>query len=78
MSRTFNNRKKAEGRQRKLEREEAKKREEEEKLKAEEDAYWAIGAKTSTKHDLKLQKENERLERKKALQKLYEEEYNSL
>jgi hypothetical protein len=37
-----------------------------------------IGAKTPTQRDFKIQKENERLEKKKALQKKYEEEFNSL
>jgi hypothetical protein len=78
MSRTYNNKKQIEGRIRKKEREEAKKAEIEKKIKEEEDKTWLIGAKTPTQRDFKIQKDNERLEKKKALQKKYEEEFNSM
>ena len=51
-----------------------KKRQEEEEKEKQEAAYWSIGAKELTSHDMRLEREKEKQERKKKLEELYKQE----
>lgn len=78
MSRTYNNKKRQEGLERKAAAEELKRQKEEEEKERELEIYWSIGAKKPGKKEMKEEADKLRQERKKKLQELYEKEMASL
>lgn len=78
MSRTYNNRKKKEGRERKLEAEMEGKKREEEKREEQLGEYWAIGAKKPGRKEKEEEKKMSLAQRRKELKELYEREMDDL
>lgn len=78
MSRTFNNKKKMEGRLRKLEAEMEKKRLEEQQQERKLEEYWSIGAREPGRKEREEEKRASQEKKKRELKELYEKEMESL